>query len=306
MVNLFSILTEWFTWDFDWGIWKEREHREFAMNGEMTAEMQVFYDQTVDLLTTYGWSVIGAFIILVLGFWFSKRARNLVIRAMRKSNKIDETITLFTGSLVRYLVIIFTALAVLDQFGVETTSLVALLGAAGLAIGFAMQGTLSNIAAGVMLLFFRPFKVKQYVEAGGIAGTVEGIGLFTTHLNTPDNVHIVVPNAKIWGTEIRNFNHNKTRRVQIDIGISYSDDIDKALKVALAVCTKDQRVHKDPAPMAAVAGLGASSVDLLVRVWCAGGDFWGVKFDLTKAIKEAFDKAGIEIPFPQTVIHQAK
>lgn len=270
----------------------------------MTGELQTFYDQTIDILTNYGWSVVGALVILIFGFWLAKRMRNLVVKGLRKTGKVDETIIRFLGSLVRYLVIIFTLLAVLDQFGVETTSIIALLGAAGLAVGLALQGTLSNIAAGVMLLFFRPFKVGQFVDAGGTAGTVESISLFTTHMNTPDNVHIVVPNAHIWGAEIKNFNHNATRRVQIDVGIGYGDNIDKALKVALAVCNKDKRVHKDPAPMGAVGGLGDSSVDLLFRVWCDGGDFWGVKFDLTKAIKEAFDKEGIEIPFPQRVVHK--
>ena len=275
------------------------------MPENMSTQAQEIYDMLVGIAITHGLSMVYAIVILIIGFWLATRAKNLVIRGMRKSNKIDETIIIFAGSMVRYLVIIFTVLAVLDQFGVETTSLVALLGAAGLAIGFALQGTLSNIAAGVMLLFFRPFKIGQFVDAGGTAGTVEGIGLFTTHLNTPDNVHIIVPNAQIWGAEIRNFNHNKTRRVQIDVGIGYGEDIDKALKVAIDVCKKDKRVHKDPAPMSAVAGLGGSSVDLLVRVWCDGGDFWGVKFDLTQKIKEAYDKEGIEIPFPQTVIHQA-
>lgn len=274
------------------------------MSEDMSTQAQEIYDMLMEIAVTHGLSLIYAIIILIIGFWLSTRFKNLVVRGMRKSKKIDETIVLFAGSMVRYLVIIFTILAVLDQFGVETTSLVALLGAAGLAIGFALQGTLSNIAAGVMLLFFRPFKVNQVVDVGGTIGKVKGIGLFTTHLDTPDNVHIIVPNGQIWGAEIRNFNHNKDRRVQIDIGIGYGDDIDKALKVAVLVCKKDKRVHKDPEPMAAVGGLGASSVDLLVRVWCKGDDFWGVKFDLTQAIKEAYDKEGIEIPFPQTVIHQ--
>lgn len=275
------------------------------MPENMSAQAQEIYEMLREVAVSYSLSFVAAIVILIIGFWLATKFKNLAIRAMRKSKKIDETIVIFAGSMVRYLVIIFTVLAVLDQFGVETTSLVALLGAAGLAIGFALQGTLSNIAAGVMLLFFRPFKVGQVVDVSGTIGSVEGIGLFTTHLNTPDNVHIIVPNAQIWGSEIRNFNHNKTRRVQIDIGIGYGDDIDKALKVALAVAKKDKRVHKDPAPMAAVAGLGGSSVDLLVRVWCDGGDFWGIKFELTQAIKEAYDKEGIEIPFPQTVIHQA-
>lgn len=276
------------------------------MPEDMTTQAQEIYDILIEMAVTHGMSVIYAILILVVGFWFATKAKNLVIRGMRKSKKIDETIVIFAGSMVRYLVIIFTVMAVLDQFGVETTSLIALLGAAGLAIGFALQGTLSNIAAGVMLLFFRPFKVGQYVDVGGTAGTVKGIGLFTTDMDTGDNVHIIVPNSNIWGASIKNFSHNKTRRVQIDIGIGYGDDIEKALKVAVSVCKKDKRVHQDPAPMAAVAGLGASSVDLLVRAWCDGADFWGVKFDLTQAIKEAYDKEGIEIPYPQTVIHKAR
>jgi len=275
-----------------------------AITDTVTTEMQVFLDQSVDIITIYGWSVLGAVLILIFGFWVSRRAKALVLKALRKTGKIDETIVRFLGSLVRYLIIVFTLLAVLDQFGVETTSIIALLGAAGLAVGLAMQGTLSNVAAGVMLLFFRPFKVGQFVDAGGTAGTVESISLFTTHLNTPDNVHIIVPNSQVWGRSIQNFNHNETRRIQINIGIGYGDDIDKALKVAEAVCKADKRVHKDPAPLAAVSGLGESSVDLLVRVWCQGSDFWGLKWDLTKALKEAFDKEGIEIPFPQRVVHK--
>ena len=274
------------------------------MPQNVTEEMQVFYDQTIEIITTYGWSLLGALLILIFGFWLSKKAQNLLMKGLRKTKRIDETIVRFVGSLARYLVIIITVLAVLDQFGVETTSIIALLGAAGLAVGLALQGTLSNIAAGVMLLLFRPFKVGQFVEVGGISGTVDNISLFTTHMNTPDNVHIIVPNAEIWGTSIKNYSHNETRRLQIDIGIGYGDDIDKALKVAEKICKADKRVHKDPAPLVAVGNLGDSSVDLLVRVWCQGSDFWALKWDLTKALKEAFEAEGIEIPFPQRVVHK--
>ncbi len=274
------------------------------MPQNVTEEMQVFYDQTIEMITIYGWSLLGALLILIFGFWLSKKAQNLLMKGLRKTKRIDETIVRFIGSLARYLVIIFTVLAVLDQFGVETTSIIALLGAAGLAVGLALQGTLSNIAAGVMLLLFRPFKVGQFVEVGGISGTVDNISLFTTHMNTPDNVHIIVPNAEIWGTSIKNYSHNETRRLQIDIGIGYGDDIDKALRVVEKICKADKRVHKDPAPRVAVGNLGDSSVDLLVRVWCQGSDFWALKWDLTKALKEAFDKEGIEIPFPQRVVHK--
>lgn len=275
------------------------------MSEDMTTQAQEIYDMLTEIAVTHGLSLIYAIIILVIGFWFATRAKNFVVRAMRKSGKIDETIILFAGSMVRYLVIIFTVMAVLDQFGVETTSLVALLGAAGLAIGFALQGTLSNIAAGVMLLFFRPFKVGQFVDVGGTAGTVKGIGLFTTNMDTGDNVHIIVPNSNIWGASIKNFSHNKTRRVDLLIGIGYGDDIDKAMKVILKTIKANKLALDDPAPVVAVGELGGSSVDLIVRAWCKNGDYWAVRWNLIKAIKENFDKEGIEIPYPQTVIHQA-
>ena len=271
---------------------------------ETSSQAQEIYDLLTEMAITYGMSVIYAILILIVGFWFATRAKNLVVRGMRKSGKIDETIVLFAGSMVRYGVIIFTVMAVLDQFGVETTSLVALLGAAGLAIGFALQGTLSNVAAGVMLLFFRPFKVGQYVDIGGTAGTVKGIGLFTTIMDTGDNVHIIVPNANIWGSSIKNFSHNRTRRINLLIGIGYGDDIDKAIKVVLATIKAEKMALDNPEPVAAVADLGGSSVDLVVRAWCKNGDYWVARWALIKAIKENFDKEGIEIPYPQTVIHK--
>lgn len=275
------------------------------MPEDLSTQTQEIYDILIEMAITHGMSVIYAILILIAGFWFATRAKNLVVRGMRKSKKIDETIIIFAGSMVRYLVIIFTVLAVLDQFGVETTSLIALLGAAGLAIGFALQGTLSNIAAGVMLLFFRPFKVGQYVDVGGTAGTVRGIGLFTTEMDTGDNVHIIVPNSNIWGSAIKNFSHNKTRRINLLIGIGYGDDIDKAMKVILKTIKAHKLTLEDPAPLVAVGDLGGSSVDLIVRAWCKNSDYWVVRWDLIKAIKENFDKEGIEIPYPQTVIHQA-
>lgn len=270
----------------------------------MQESIQEYTDLIVELAINYGLSILGAVLILIVGFWAAGLFKRLTEKGLRKSNKIDETIVLFAGSLVRYLVIAFTLLAVLDQFGVETTSLVALLGAAGLAVGFALQGTLANIAAGVMLLFFRPFKVNQFVEVGGIAGTVKGIGLFTTHLDTGDNVHIIVPNGSIWGSAIKNYSHNRNRRIDLVIGIGYGDDIDKAIKVVNSVIKKDKRALDDPAPVVSVGELGASSVDLVVRAWCKNADYWVARWDLIKAIKEAFDKEGIEIPFPQRVIHK--
>ena len=209
----------------------------------------------------------------------------------------------FFGSLVKYVIIAITIIAVLNRFGVETTSLVAVVGAAGLAIGLALQGTLSNVAAGVMLLLFRPFKVGDYIEAAGLAGTVKSISLFVTEMATPDNVQIIAPNAQLWGAAVKNFSFHETRRVDLLIGIAYEDDIDKAMAAIHAVVGADSRSHDDPAPMVAVAELADSSVNLTVRVWCQAGDYWGLKFDLTKAVKERLDAEGITIPFPQVQTH---
>lgn len=265
-------------------------------------DIQEYSDLIYQAATDYGLPLLAAILILIVGFWVAGLAQRTLTKTLDRTGKIDPTITLFAGSMAKYLVIILTVMAVLDQFGIETTSLVALIGAAGLAVGLALQGTLTNVAAGVMLLFFRPFKVGQYVEAGGVAGTVNSISLFTTHLDTGDNVHIIVPNGDIWGASIKNFSHNETRRVELNIGIDYGDDIDKAMAVVSKVLTGDERTQEDPAPLIVVGGLGDSSVDLLIRFWCAAGDFSALRWDMTKAIKEAFDKEGISIPYPHRVI----
>jgi small conductance mechanosensitive channel len=268
----------------------------------MPEDLQKFYDQAFEILTLYGFSIVGAMIILIVGFWFAGLAKRLTVRGLRKTGRIDETIVLFFASMVKYLVVAFTVLAVLDQFGVQTTSLIALFGAAGLAVGLALQGTLSNVAAGVMLLFFRPFKVGDFVDAGGSAGSVKSVSLFTTHLDTGDNVHIIVPNSQIWGSAISNYSHNPTRRIELTIGIGYGDDIEKAIGVVRQTIEADKRSLADPEPLVEVSNLGDSSVDLLIRVWSKSGDYWGLKWGLTRAIKEAFDREGIEIPYPHRVI----
>jgi small conductance mechanosensitive channel len=261
--------------------------------------------EVINVVSTYGLSVLGAVIILIVGFWIAGWASRAVNRAMAKAPRVDETLSHFFASLARYTIIIITIIAVLNRFGVETTSLIAVVGAAGLAIGLALQGTLSNIAAGVMLLIFRPFRVGQFIEAGGIAGTVESVTLFVTELNTPDNVHIIAPNSQLWGTSVKNYGHNANRRVDINVGIDYGDDIGKAFEVIKSTAGADNRVQNDPEPAVMVTGLGDSSVDLQLRVWCTAGDYWGVKFDLTRAVKEALDGAGVSIPFPQRVVHAA-
>lgn len=246
-----------------------------------------------------GLNLISALLILVLGIWFAGKARNFTVAALRRLPNFDTTLQVFFGSLVRYVIIIFTLLAVLAKFGVETTSLIALLGAAGLAVGLALQGTLSNVAAGVMLLIFRPFRAGDYVEvAGGVGGTIVELALFTTEMVTTDNLRITMPNSEIWGAPVKNFTSHPTRRLDIVVGISYSDDIGKAIEALKSVADADPRVLSDPAPLAAVTNLGSSSVDMLLRVWMKNSEYWPVHFDLTRAVKERLDLEGITIPFP--------
>jgi small conductance mechanosensitive channel len=257
-----------------------------------------------DFAVTYGIKVVGAILILIIGRIIAGALRGGTLRASRKA-KMDETLALFFGRLVFILVMLFTFLAALAKFGVQTASLVAVLGAAGFAVGFAMQGSLSNFAAGVMLLVFRPFKVGDYVDAGGAAGTVKEIALFTTTLATPDNVKIIVGNGAIFGSTIKNYSAYDTRRCDLLIGIGYSSDIQKAIEVMEGLIKADERVLAEPAHQIAVSELADSSVNFVVRMWCNKGDYWGLKFDMTRAIKESFDQNGIEIPFPQRTIHQA-
>ncbi len=268
--------------------------------------MEEAMKEGMNLLITYGLKVIGAILILIIGRVIANWAKGKVAHWLERSGTVDQTLKGFLSSFVRYLVLIVTFLAVFSQFGIETTSLIAVFGTAGLAIGLALQGTLSNVAAGVMLLVFRPFKVGDYVEAGGTAGTVKDIRLFFSELATPDNVQILVPNSQVWGTVVKNYSHHATRRVDLAMSIDYTDDIDKAQSVVEQVVKADTRVLADPAPLVVVGNLGESSVDLTIRVWCQSGDYWPLKFDLTKNLKQRFDAEHVTIPFPQRTIHMVK
>lgn len=263
-------------------------------------------DVTIEIVTAYGLDVLGAIAILIIGWWFAARAKSWTARAMEKTGKIDAMLTGFLSNMVRYVIIVVTVLAVLDRFGVETTSFVAIVGAAGLAIGLALQGTLSNVAAGVMLLFFRPFKVGDYIEGGGHAGTVKTVGLFVTHASTPDNVEIIIPNSQLWGSAIKNYSYNPKRRVDFVFGIGYEDDIDKAMGLIREIVSADERTHADPEPFIVVSNLGDSSVDLTVRIWTDAANYWPLKFDTIKAVKQRFDAEGVSIPFPQRDVHLYK
>lgn len=267
---------------------------------EQTLAVREALDAAVSLITTYGLSVVGGIVILILGWIAAGWLSGMTRRALGKAKGVDATLQGFFASLVKWSVIGFTIIAVLNQFGVETTSLIAVFGAAGLAIGLALQGTLGNLAAGVMLLIFRPFKLGHYVEVAGHAGTVKEITLFTTELATPDNVQIIIPNGDIWNTAITNYSHHPTRRVDFTLGIAYDDDIGQAMEIIRTVIAADPRCHTEPEAQIVVGELADSSVNLIVRVWTDAGDYWPLKFDLTRRFKEALDAGGISIPFPQT------
>ena len=260
-------------------------------------------DEVMAAVTNYGMDIIGAIAILIVGWMASKWVHRAVTKALGRSEKVDAMLGSFFASLAKYLVLIFTGLMVLSQFGVQTASLIAVLGAAGLAIGLALQGTLSNVAAGVMILIFRPFKIGDYVEAGGQAGTIQAVTLFITEMVTPQNVQIIVPNSQIWGSSVVNYSFHDTRRLDLALGISYEDNIEMAVQAINQTIGADERVLKDPEPLVAVSELADSSVNFVIRVWCEASDYWALKFDMTRALKEKMDSEGISIPYPQQTVH---
>lgn len=269
----------------------------------MSDELQKVATNVVETMTAYGMSVIGAVVILMAGWIVAGLAQRGILKATARSPRIDDTLGSFFAGAIRYAVLAFTITAVLARFGVQTASIIAVLGALGLAIGLALQGTLANVAAGLLILFLRPFKIGDYVEAAGTGGTIRAVSLFTTEMNTPDNVLTIVPNGQIIAGVIRNYTANPTRRLDLVVGIAYEDQIDKALGVMKEIVGADARILSDPAPQFLVGELADSSVNLIARFWCGRDDYWPVKFDLTKAFKESFDANGISIPYPQRDVH---
>ena len=255
-----------------------------------------------ELLTVYGMKVIAAIVIFVIGRLVAKGVANFIKRLMTKSGT-DKTLVSFVGNLCYVALLAFVIVAALNQLGIQTASFIAILAAAGLAIGLALQGSLANFGAGVLMIIFKPFKADDFIEGGGVAGTVEKIQIFTTQLKTPDNKTIIIPNAKMMGDNITNYTVKGTRRVDMVFGIGYNDDIDKARQVIKDIITQDDRVLKDPEIMIVVSELADSSVNFTVRAWSAAGDYWGVYFDTTEKVKKQFDAEGISIPFPQRDIH---
>lgn len=266
---------------------------------ELTSEeIQNLIDQYTPVVIGMSGNLVAAIITLIVGLWLARWASRLIGRLLERTGRVDVTLTTFLGSLVRYLIIAFTIIAILSRFGVQTASIVALLGALGLAIGLSLQGTLADVAAGVLLLFFRPFRVGEFVDVGGISGTVKSITLFNCELATVDNRKILIPNGKIWGNPIINFSANNTRRVDLIFGISYDDSIDKAMSIIRGCIDADERCLKDPEPAIVVTALADSSVNIATRVWVNTADYWGVHGDTLKKVKERFDAEGITIPYP--------
>ncbi len=257
----------------------------------------------IDTLVALGLNVLAAALILALGWvfagWVERTVRALAVRKSR----LDAALAGVAGRVLRGLVLVFALIAVLDRFGVQTTSLVALIGATGLAIGLSLQGALGNVAAGVLLLTLRPFRIGDAVLVGGTAGMVEDLGLFVTKLRTFDGVVVHMTNSSVWGDAVQNFSQAERRRADLSFGIGYGDDMRKAVAAVRAVLAEDERVLSDPEPMVVVDALGESSVDLLCRFWTAPADLFTTRWAVTEAVKARFDAEGISIPFPQRDVH---
>jgi small conductance mechanosensitive channel len=265
-------------------------------------QMENLFQKVWEILTVYGLKVLAGIAVFLVGRWIAKGLTRGVERLMTKS-KVDPTLIKFTGNVAYIALLTFVILAALGQLGIQTTSFIAVLGAAGLAVGLALQGSLANFAAGFLMILFRPFKVGDFIEGANVGGTVEEIQIFTTKIVTPDNKTVIVPNAKLTNDNIVNWTVKGTRRVDMVFGIGYGEDIDKAKKVIADVLAQDPRILPEPVTRIAVSELADSSVNFVVRPWVQSGDYWNVHFDTTEKVKKAFDEHGIEIPFPQRVVH---
>lgn len=252
-------------------------------------------------------NALYALAIAAGAFWLSGEAKARIGDLPKLNKEIDPTLATFGGSILRYLILTLAVIFILGRFGIETTSLAALIGAAGLAVGLALQGTLANLAAGVMLIMFRPIKIGDYVTVGGESGTVRQMTIYFTELATVDNVQIIIPNSNVWSNTITNYSAHATRRLDLVFGVSYDSDLKLVEDTLAKIIKADARFHVDPAPFVKVTNLGDSSVDFTIRVWCAAADYWDLKFHMLRTVKEAFDAKGIEIPYPtQTQIEIQK
>ena len=249
-------------------------------------------------------NLAAAIAAIVITLFASRFVKSWIAKLGFRYEQLDDTLFVFLSKFAQVVVLAVGSVFVLNSFGVQTTSIVALLGAAGLAVGLALQGTLSNFAAGIMLIVFRPFKRGDYVSVSGQSGTVKEISIFTTELGTPDNLQIIVPNGQVWGAPITNFSAYGTRRLDVTFGVAYASDLKQVEEVLAQVIAADKRIHQDPAPVIKVSNLNQSSVDFVVRIWCDSSDLWTLRLDLNRQVKDNFDAQKIEIPFPTTTIVQ--
>ena len=263
----------------------------------------------LQIIQTQGVELAINVAVAIAIFYVGKMVVSMIVRGMRKvmqKQEIDKTLETFVSNLVRIVLMVVVVIAAISQLGIETTSFIAIFGAAGLAVGLALQGSLSNFAAGVLIVLFRPYRVGDFIEGAGIAGVVEQVQILTTVLRTGDNKRIIVPNGQIMDSIITNYSANDTRRVDMVVGVSYDDDLDKVRSVLEDLVAAEERILDDPACTIAVSELADSSVNFVVRPWVNTADYWGVMFDLTEAIKKRFDKEGISFPFPQQDVHLYK
>ncbi len=258
--------------------------------------------QIQELLAVWGLKVVAALAILIVGRIVAGWGRRLTTKLLERSGT-DKIVIGFVASIVYIALMVFVVLAALGQLGIQTTSFIAIIGAAGLAIGLALQGSLANFAAGFLLIIFRPFKVGDFIEGGGVSGSVESIQIFTTTLTTPDNKSVIVPNSSIYSGNIINYSAKETRRVDLVVGVSYDADLSEVKSILKKIAGEDERVLSDPAPLVAVSELADNSVNLVMRMWAKTTDYWGVHFDTTEKVKLHLDEAGIGIPYPQRDVH---
>ena len=265
-------------------------------------EMSVFSQELLAIALSSSVNILAGLGTIIIGFWLSSKASSMVRKQMSTLQRVDKTLTPILASIIRYAGFILTLVVALGQFGVQTTSIIAVLGAAGLAIGLALQGTLSNVASGIMLLLLRPFSVGDWIETNSISGTVQEIGLFATQIDTFDNIYITVPNSSIWSATIINNSRHQIRRMDLDIGIGYNSDLNKVEK-ALITLTKDKRILSDPEPQFLVVDYADSAILVRLRLYAQYEDFFALNWDLKRRLKPLLDAHNIEIPFPQRVVH---
>jgi small conductance mechanosensitive channel len=256
----------------------------------------------IEFITLYGMKIIGAIIVLIIGWWIIKIITNAMSKIFEK-RKIDASLVSFFKSLIAITLKLLLIISVLGMMGIQMTSFIAIIGAAGLAVGMALSGTLQNFAGGVIILLFRPFNVGDFIDTQGFAGTVNEIGIFTTILKTPDNKVVIIPNGKLSSASLTNITREKTRRVDWVFGIGYGDSAKKAKEAFLTFIKEDERIFTDPVPFIALKELGDSSVNFVVRVWVNASDYWGVYFDMNEKVYERFSEFGLNIPFPQMDVH---